>query len=408
MHLSENDIFSKCVIIKFRKLIYVLALEIIIDNVFVFLADRTAAGIEVPITLLYLIKSLELVLNLVVAFLVFEIFYNKKANAHDKLINGLRRIMLTMIALSVFLQLAPLLGGSLFYISSDGMYHRGGLMFVYVSILLLSISVLIYTIIIFSNKTQSIMRNTLISFAVILVGSVLLRAIFPNDNYDYLCLSIAVLFLLMYYSHVTLRVDPLTRLLNRQVYMRLVEKIDYTTIFIMIDANNFKSINDTFGHECGDQTLKQFANVILEAYGKYAYCFRIGGDEFCAILKPEVFDKMVAETEFCDAYSMAEKFMERLDDLIKTRAEAKEGSSSYLKHGVSQGYGIYYADESRPSIEENMPLRNVIELADKRMYLNKEKFRAKHPETVGIREEATERAKVVYEPSTPELIDDKA
>ena len=148
--------------------------------------------------------------------------------------------------------------------------------------------------------------------------------------------------------------------------------IDYTTIIIVIDVNSFKQINDTFGHACGDQVLKTFAKIICGTYGQFAYCFRTGGDEFCVILKLNVFEKMLEETPNCDVYSMAERLMDKLDASIE-EYNAEKGEDSLLANGVSQGYGIFYSHPSEDAnIDYNdMPIKEVIELADQRMYRNK-------------------------------------
>lgn len=186
----------------------------------------------------------------------------------------------------------------------------------------------------------------------------------------------------------------------------MYEKIDYTTIIIIIDINSFKQINDTFGHACGDQVLKTFAKIVCTTYGQNAYCFRTGGDEFCVILKPNVFEKILEKTPNCDVYSMAEKFMEKLDTFIE-EYNAEKGEDSLLANGVSQGYGIFYSHPSEDTnIDYNdMPIKEVIELADQRMYRNKEQFRIEHPEPF----EPNERHKrigVLYKPSRPILVEE--
>ena len=53
----------------------------------------------------------------------------------------------------------------------------------------------------------------------------------------------------------------------------------------IIDANGFKEINDHFGHAAGDAYIEASAKLIREIFGKYGKCYRIGGDEFCAIIR---------------------------------------------------------------------------------------------------------------------------
>ncbi len=357
IHLNENDTFSIETIKRFQTLAYTLAFEIILDCAFASLEKHPNSGM-----LLYLIKYLELSLNPVLAFLVFDIFYDKKSVRHDRTMIKIYYAMIAMIVFSIVLQFAAIFGHSVFYIDASNAYHRGPLMPAYLVALFISLLLLVFGIITFSNKTQSIMKGTLFAFAAILAIGIVLRSIFPNCNYDFLCMSVSFLFLLVHYSHVTLRIDPLTKLLNRQVYSSLIKRINYPTIVIVIDVNDFKQINDTYGHECGDQTLRRLAHLIRKAHDKYAYCFRPGGDEFCIILKPGAFERLIEETPHRDSYSLGEKLTNRLNELIQ--AENKSDPENYLASGVSQGYGIFY---SRCQI----PLEKVIELADRRMYQNK-------------------------------------
>lgn len=401
LHLIENDTFSAKTIGRFQRLIYVLIIEIVIDCVFAALE-----GHEIPSTILYIMKGIELILNPISAFLVFDIFYNKKVSRGDKNMNRIRKMMVLVININALLQLLAIAGYHVFIIDNNNMYRRGPLMPIYVALLLFMIVTLAIGIVVYSTKTQSIMKATLFSFTMLLVTSVALRFFFPKKNYDFLCIAISTLFLLIYYSHVTLRIDPLTKMLNRHVYARLIERIDYTTIIIIIDVNHFKQINDTYGHACGDQVLKNFASIICKAYGQYAYCFRTGGDEFCIILKPNVFEKLLEETPNCDVYSMAEGLMEKLETLIG-EYNMEKGEYSLLENGVSQGYGIFYSHPSEATIDYNdMPLKEVLELADQRMYRNKEKYRIEHPGEIEPNENH-KRIGVLYKPSRPILVEEE-
>ena len=397
VHLHENDIFSTRAIGRSKLLIYVLIFQIAIDVVFTSLNGQNVSQL-----LLYSVKGLELLINPIIAFLVFNVFYDKKIHRHDRTMNALRRFMVLAIVVNAALLTVSCFTGFVFYVDEYNVYHRGSWIFVYLAILVFAIIVLVYGIGYFSSKTQSIMKNTLFSFTAVLTLGLILRGFFPDSNYDFLCISVGCLLLLIYYSHVTLRLDSLTQLLNRHVYSRMLERIDYTTAIVMIDANNFKSINDTYGHECGDQTLKQIARNIREVYGKYAWCFRLGGDEFCAILKPGVFDDLIEKTPHYDAYSMMEGLMRKLDELIMAQAEENGNSDCYVAYGVSQGYGIFYPMEESPIVEDWMPLGQIIELADRRMYHNKSLFKEKAQESIDVQGPA--RAKVVYRPSVCELI----
>lgn len=86
--------------------------------------------------------------------------------------------------------------------------------------------------------------------------------------------------------------DGLTKLKNKRFFLEQIEfvtelvKREKASIgLIFIDADHFKAINDSFGHDVGDEVLVEFANVITSKFRrKTDMGFRIGGDEFSMIL----------------------------------------------------------------------------------------------------------------------------
>jgi len=79
------------------------------------------------------------------------------------------------------------------------------------------------------------------------------------------------------------RRDDMTGLLNRSAFIAAVDKTRSTErrgSLILIDADNFKQINDTFGHLAGDRALVEIAEAIRGAAGKAPAIGRLGGEEF--------------------------------------------------------------------------------------------------------------------------------
>ena len=76
------------------------------------------------------------------------------------------------------------------------------------------------------------------------------------------------------------------RFLERQINKEIIEnrKFKQTFSLIMLDIDNFKNINDDFGHNTGDQVLKTIAKKILSVVEKSHYLARWGGDEFILLL----------------------------------------------------------------------------------------------------------------------------
>jgi len=92
-------------------------------------------------------------------------------------------------------------------------------------------------------------------------------------------------------------IDPITKLNNRMLFDKIIEQeIDFAQrykqklLLMMIDIDNFKKINDSFGHNTGDILLKNIAEKLIEFMRRSDLVFRYGGDEFCIILRNIILD----------------------------------------------------------------------------------------------------------------------
>lgn len=84
------------------------------------------------------------------------------------------------------------------------------------------------------------------------------------------------------------RRDPLTGLHNRRSFFELITKIranDGRGILLLIDADHFKAVNDTFGHLAGDRCLQSIAYTIKRGVRREDVVGRIGGEEFAVYLR---------------------------------------------------------------------------------------------------------------------------
>lgn len=91
--------------------------------------------------------------------------------------------------------------------------------------------------------------------------------------------------------------DALTGILNRYMFQQVSDLLDKSGVplaLLLMDVDKFKDVNDTYGHAGGDRVLIRVAQLLKESLRESDYVFRIGGDEFAAIL-PNV-SKEQAET----------------------------------------------------------------------------------------------------------------
>jgi len=115
---------------------------------------------------------------------------------------------------------------------------------------------------------------------------------------------------LEYYSNH----DPLTGLYNRRYFNEMLDyeigrsgRHGHEFSILMLDLDDFKDINDTYGHPCGDSTLVSVADTLHSVVRKGDLATRIGGDEFAIIL---------TETDKEGGLSVAEKLRSELHDLV--------------------------------------------------------------------------------------------
>ena len=80
------------------------------------------------------------------------------------------------------------------------------------------------------------------------------------------------------------RTDALTGLLNRGSFDHLLANQGENIALLMIDVDLFKDINDQNGHEIGDRVLQKVGNTLRGQFRTTDYVFRVGGDEFAAVL----------------------------------------------------------------------------------------------------------------------------
>jgi two-component system, cell cycle response regulator len=151
------------------------------------------------------------------------------------------------------------------------------------------------------------------------------------------------------------RTDSLTAIGNRGGMQVDLETLCATAsearpgALYLFDLNGFKRYNDTFGHPAGDELLARLAGRLRDAVGEDGSVYRIGGDEFCALLECEP---------------------ERFDAVAGRAAAALTESDRGVDVGSSRGAAKIPSEAADPAA--------ALQLADLRMYAQKESRRTTH------------------------------
>jgi diguanylate cyclase (GGDEF)-like protein len=92
--------------------------------------------------------------------------------------------------------------------------------------------------------------------------------------------------------------DSLTGLCNRRMLARrTAERGEAAYSLLMLDLDHFKAVNDEFGHDGGDQALREIADLLREAFRDGDEIFRLGGEEFAVLLEPAPDEQLHAVAE---------------------------------------------------------------------------------------------------------------
>lgn len=159
--------------------------------------------------------------------------------------------------------------------------------------------------------------------------------------------------------------DGLTGIGNRTAYQEALDAIQeqikedpsFQFGLAMLDVNNLKVINDQQGHLTGDQLLKECAAVICQTFEQESdHCYRIGGDEFAAILTGN---------------DIENKLHDRYQELLENVTNHNQSHNFPFEISVACGYSFYQEFDYDDSII------NMQDRADIHMYENKRAMKAR-------------------------------
>lgn len=156
--------------------------------------------------------------------------------------------------------------------------------------------------------------------------------------------------------------DELSGLKNRRYFFKELDKesnrsrrYGHTLAVIMLDLDNLKQINDTYGHIVGDSVLKHISRIMLDSTRETDVVCRYGGDEFI-ILLPETTPK--------NAFTVGEKIRRNVANL------PYKYKRTLINLTVSVGISV-----KTPSMSNDV--HNIIESADKALYISKNRGKNK-------------------------------
>jgi diguanylate cyclase (GGDEF)-like protein len=262
--------------------------------------------------------------------------------------------MLAIFTANAFLLILSGKYGWFYSIDSDNIYHRGPLFLFTASITVVLLIAVFIIIVANRHKIDKKHFYPLLFFAFPPFFSIILQIAYYGMSLMLNSVVLSILILFLYIQNRSLNIDYLTGVFNRKKLDEYLKgKVgartgNKTFSAILIDLDNFKAINDSFGHDIGDEALEVSVNLLRSCLRADDIIARYGGDEFYAVLN--ISDRNVLETT--------------VERIRRRFVEYDKSSTKPYKISISMGYDLYSGSGC-------MRLDEFQKHLDKLMYENK-------------------------------------
>lgn len=239
---------------------------------------------------LYIIEPLVGILWVV--YIKVQIFKNDAQN------RKLNIFLVLYFLLNAIISVASLRTGWFFFVEDvNNVYQRGSYYWVHIA---LCYSLIIYAWFVTVRKRNVIDKEYYIALLVFPIPQIiggLLQAMFYGLSLSWSGMTLSMLIVYLNIQDKRLNSDYLTGVYNRRqldYYLQLKIKNSAKKPFsaILIDLDDFKHINNNFGHVAGDQALRAAVSIIRQSLRDNDFMARYGGDEFLIILDINSMDKL--------------------------------------------------------------------------------------------------------------------
>jgi diguanylate cyclase (GGDEF)-like protein len=197
-----------------------------------------------------------------------------------------------ILAVNLILLILNLPRGFYFYISEDNLFVRGDKYYLRLIIGYFAIVLAIGDLIMSIKYLKRSQAYLIIFFSFLSGLGAALDLLLDSGRLIWPCLSAAFLYLYFFTIRYDSSLDSLTGIGNRFSFDQFMEGLSrqitkQSYAVIMIDMNEFKKINDTYGHAEGDNALRDMAVLIKGCIRQTDFAARYGGDEFVLAIKAE-------------------------------------------------------------------------------------------------------------------------
>ena len=302
---------------------------------------------------------IEIILNTLLLPIYFGYVCLQIASLDSRIKKRMQIILWALTALCSLVVISTAFTGKIFYFDQPGIYHRGSLFFLPMTILFIMMFLIEGFIMTQKSEIEYSYYRSLVLFLVFpLVGSLFQSFVFGLP-FSLISATFAAQVVFTNIQNRNMDTDYLTGIFNRQALdHQMQSRIDAANsgrVFsaVLLDIDNFKTINDRFGHQEGDVALIRTAGILRSVTKGKEYVARYGGDEFCVISDrkdPESLEELVG-------------------NIRAGLGEFNETSKKPYKLSFSVGYAVYHMSMGGTS-------EQFLRIIDQNMYQEKNAHKA--------------------------------
>jgi diguanylate cyclase (GGDEF)-like protein len=288
---------------------------------------------------------------MVLAFILTNVIVYISLSLNDSGRFSKNKFLAIPLIFNIIIIIATYLTGWIFYIDPQGQYHRGDYFFIQISIGMFYFILLIITIFINDDDYDSDDIKFLLSIFALPVIAIIIQMTNPQYYLIWVTVAFSLMLYYIFLRELQFKYDLTSGIKNRRAFtnkMLQLNKGNKNTGIVVLDLNDLKEINDSKGHDKGDEIIHKSAGFLQESFENVGTPYRAGGDEFSILC----------------VNSSEEQVEAALMKLLKLLKEYNNKND--LKIVFAYGYDFYTGKED---------IFEVFENADKKMYEHKAKIK---------------------------------
>ena len=271
-----------------RIMINLTMFQCVLDTLVFWIDGQTFVGARM---LNYVGNMVYYIMNGFIAYF-WPLFTEYKLTNNYQKVKKLAGILAIPLCLSAALVVSSPFTGIVFTVSEDNIYARSDVFFV-IPTLLIFFYVIWGTVNVYLKRTKSgqYMLFPAIYFITPIVLAMITQVFYYGISLVFIGIAIGLTGVYISTQSESVYIDPLCGVYNRRYYNDFIrafcnsDKSEETVTGVLIDMDEFKMINDSFGHHVGDEALTVFGGVLREQIQNAGFAIRYGGDEFILLTK---------------------------------------------------------------------------------------------------------------------------